>query len=152
MRSAISWKTTFARGTTSIRSSSPPASGRRRKLIVGLPPSIFHRPPGTRPRRPGSTASTPGHHSGNRWGSASTAHTSSTVAGRTRLAAYRGKELLSAEHALELRLPLRLAELLDPGVRRIARHLLHPEVPIGERGDLRQVRDGHDLGMLGETP
>src|SRR5262249_61387165 len=78
--------------------------------------------------------------------------TASTVAGRTRLAAYRGKELLSAEHPLELGLPLLLAELLDPGVRRVARGLLDPEMAIGERGDLRQVRDRHHLGMLGETP
>src|SRR5215467_12380650 len=121
-------------------------------ILSPRPPEMRHKPPGTRPRRPGSTSSTPGHHSGNRSGSASTAHTSSTVAGRTRLAAYRGKELLSAEHPLELRLPLVVAELLDPRVRRVARGLLHAEMAVRERGDLRQVRDRHHLSMLGQTP
>src|SRR6266702_865373 len=100
----------------------------------------------------GSTAPLPGHQSARRSGSASIAHTSSTVAGRTRLATYCGKELLSTEHPLELRLPLVVAELLDPRVRRVARRLLDPEVAVGERGDLRQMRDRHDLSMLGETP
>ena len=69
-----------------------------------------------------------------------------------RLASYRGKELLSAEHPLELRLPLLVAELLDSRVRRVAGRLLDPEVTVGERGDLRQVRDRHDLSVLGEPP
>src|SRR5207248_9518892 len=92
------------------------------------------------------------HHSGQRAGSASTAQTSSTGAGSVRLASYRGKELLSAAHPLELDLSLVVAELLDSRVRRVARRLLHPEVAIRERGDLRKVRDGHDLSMLRESP
>src|SRR5581483_5414459 len=48
-------------------------------------------------------------------------------------ATYGGKKLLSAEHALELRLPLFLAELLDPCVCRVTRRLLDPEVAVGKR-------------------
>src|SRR5438874_2361478 len=69
-----------------------------------------------------------------------------------RLASYRGKELLSAEHPLELGFPGVVAELLDSRVRRVARRLLHPKVAIRERGDLRKVRDGHDLSVLRESP
>src|SRR6185503_20181012 len=87
-----------------------------------------------------------------RAGSASTAQTSSTGAGSVRLASYRGKELLSAEHPLELCLPLVVAELLDSRVRRVAGRLLDAEVAVGEGGDLGQVRDGHDLSVLGKTP
>ena len=39
-------------------------------------------------------------------------------------------------------------ELLDPRVRRVARHLLDPEVPLGDARDLRQVRDRDDLRAL----
>src|SRR3954454_13507805 len=67
-----------------------------------------------------------------------------------RSAAYRGKELLPAEHALELGLTLGLVELLDPRVRRIAGHLLDPEVPIGDGRDLRQRRDVAHVPPLGE--
>src|SRR3954454_15708476 len=67
-----------------------------------------------------------------------------------RSAAYRGKELLPAEHALELGLALGLVELLDPRVRRIAGHLLDPEVPVGDGRDLRQVRDRDHLRPLGK--
>src|SRR5438876_1886077 len=68
-----------------------------------------------------------------------------------RLAGADGREeLLAAEHALELGLPLGLVELLDARVRRVAGRLLDAEVPVGERGDLREVRDRHDLRPLGE--
>src|SRR5690348_7513266 len=76
----------------------------------------------------------------------------STPGGGRLLAADRGQELLPAEHSLELGLPLLVAELLDPRMRRVAGRLLDEEVAIGERRDLGQVRDRHDLRMLGEAP
>src|SRR5439155_19451664 len=93
----------------------------------------------------------PGHQSARLYGSARNAQTSPSGARRTRSAAYRGKELLAAEHALELDLPRPGRELLDAGVRRVARDLLDAEMPVGERGDLRQVRDRDDLRALGEA-
>src|SRR2546422_923028 len=114
-----------------------------RRLLRGLPDER---------RALGAASTRPGHHSGQRAGSASTAQTSSTGAGSVRLASYRGKELLSAEHPLELGLPLVVAELLDSRVRRVAGRLLDPEVAIRERGDLRKVRDGHDLSVFREPP
>ena len=39
---------------------------------------------------------------------------------------------------------------LDPRVRRVARHLLDAEVPLGEARDLREVRDRDHLRALGE--
>ena len=150
--SLVNWNETCFSGTTSRTSSDPPSCGRRRKLGRFVP-SRCQSAPGARARRTLGAASTrPGHHSGQRAGSASTAQTSSTGAGSVRLASYRGKELLSAEHPLELGLPLVVAELLDSRVRRVARRLLDPEVAIGERGDLGKVRDRHDLSMLGEPP
>src|SRR3954451_3965364 len=145
--SLISWNETCLRGTTSRTSRDPPSCGRRRKLARFVP-SRCQCAPGARARRTLGAASTrPGHHSGQRSGSASTAQTSSTGAGSVRLASYRGKELLSAEHPLELRLPLVAVELLDPRVRRVAGGLLHAEVTVGERGDLGKVGDGHDLSV-----
>src|SRR5215208_7731747 len=55
------------------------------------------------------------------------------------------KELCAAEHPLQLLGPLVVGELLDPRMRRIPRHLLDPEVPVGHARDLRQVRDRQDL-------
>src|SRR5579884_3077786 len=66
------------------------------------------------------------------------------------LAADGGEELAAAEHPLELRLPLLLAELLDARVRRLPRRLLDAEVAVGERRDLRQVRDRDHLRALGQ--
>src|SRR5947209_9361065 len=94
----------------------------------------------------------PGHQSDRWYGSATNDQTSSTGASRTRSAAYRGKELLAAEHPLELGPPLVLAQDVDPRVRGVAWDLLHAEVPVGDGGDLRQVRDGDHLGPLGEAP
>src|SRR5438094_132194 len=56
------------------------------------------------------------------------------------------------EVAPDLGLPLVVAELLDSRVRRVAGRLLDPEVAIRERGDLRKVRDGHDLSVFREPP
>src|SRR5204862_5191327 len=92
----------------------------------------------------------PGHQSDRWYGSATNDQTSSSGARRTRSAAYRGKELLAAEHPLELDLPVRRAELLDPRMRRVARHLLDAEMAVGERGDLRQMGDRDHLRALGE--
>src|SRR3954451_9096319 len=150
--SLISWNETCLRGTTSRTSRDPPSCGRRRKLARFVP-SRCQCAPGARARRTlGAASTSPGHHSGQRAGSASTAQTSSGGAGSVRLASYRGKELLSAEHPLELDLPLIVAELLDSRVRRVAGRLLDPEVAIRERGDLRQVRDGHHLSVFREPP
>src|SRR3954454_284365 len=150
--SLVSWNETCLRGTLSRTSRDPPSCGRRRKLARFVP-SRRQCAPGARARRTLGAASTrPGHHSGQRAGSASTSQTSSTGAGSVRLASYRGKELPSAEHPLELGLPLVVAELLDPRVRPVARRLLDPKVAIRERGDLRKVRDGHDLSVLRESP
>jgi len=41
-----------------------------------------------------------------------------------------------------------VVELLDPCVRGISRHLLHPEMAIGDARDLREVGDGQDLSAL----
>src|SRR5262249_40380810 len=150
-RSLLSWNATRCSGTTSRTSSVPPSWGRRRKLGRSVP-SICQSAPGASARRTvGAAPTRPGHHSGHRAESASTSQTASTGAGSTRLASYRGKELLSAEHPLELHLPLVLAELLDPRVGGIARCLLDAEVAVGERGDLRQVRDRHHLSVLGKA-
>src|SRR4029079_16283562 len=62
-----------------------------------------------------------------------------------------GDELLAAEHALQLLAPLLVAELRDRRVRRVAGNLLDAEGAVGERRDLRQVRDRHDLGALGQA-
>src|SRR5581483_10774059 len=94
----------------------------------------------------------PGHQSDRWYGSARNRQTSSTDARRTRSAAYRGKELLSTQHALDLGLAFVLAEPVDTGVRRVARDLLDAEVPVCDGRDLRQVRDGDDLRALGQTP
>src|SRR6476659_7593815 len=56
----------------------------------------------------------------------------SRVGGRRASAADRREELAAAEHPLELGFPLRLVELLDARVRRVARRLLDAEVPVGE--------------------
>src|SRR5438309_9573862 len=93
----------------------------------------------------------PGHQSERWYGSATNDQTSSTGASSTRSAAYRGKELLAAEHPLELGTPLVLAQHVDPGVRRVARDLLHAEVAVGDGGDLREVRDRDHLRALGEA-
>src|SRR5205823_8309273 len=92
----------------------------------------------------------PGHQSARLYGSSRNAQTSASGARRTRSAANRGKELLPAEHALELGLSLFGCELLDARVGRVAWDLLNPEVPVGEGGDLRQVRDRDHLRALGE--
>src|SRR2546429_6986541 len=81
----------------------------------------------------------PGHQSERWYGSATNDQTSSTGASRTRSAAYRGKELLAAEHPLELGLPFVLVQHVDPRVRRVARDLLHAEVAAGRGGGLRPV-------------
>ena len=59
-------------------------------------------------------------------------------------------ELLAAEHPLELVAPLRVVEDRDPRVGRVARHLLDPEMLVGDVRDLRQVRDRQHLRPLGE--
>src|SRR5205814_45807 len=87
--------------------------------------------------RSGSTPEMPGHQSDRWYGSATNDQTSSTGASRTRSAAYRGKELLAAEHPLELGPPLVLAQDVDPRVRGVAWDLLHPEVPVGDGGARR---------------
>src|SRR5581483_3604893 len=92
----------------------------------------------------------PGHQSDRWYGSATKPHTSSTGERRTRSVAYRSEELLAPEHALELGLPLVLAQHVDARVRRVARDLLDPEVAVGDGGDLRQVRDRDHLSPLGE--
>src|SRR5262249_25240855 len=148
-RSPVIWNATRSSGTTSRKSRFPPICGRRRKLGRSVPVSCQRAPGASARRTVGSAPTRPGHPSDHRAGSASTAHTSSTGAGRTRLASYCGKELLSAEHPLELGLPLVLPKLLDPRVRGIARRLLDPEVAVGEGCDLGQVRDRHDLSVLG---
>src|SRR5207253_10547829 len=61
------------------------------------------------------------------------------------------EELLAAEHPLELALPLLVAELGDARVRRVTRNLLDPEMAVGERRDLRQVRDRDHLRAFGEA-
>src|SRR5713101_361253 len=111
-------------------------------------PRTCQRAPGTSPRRSGSTPPIPGHQSARLYGSARNAQTSSGGARRMRSAAYRGKELLAAEHALELDLPLLRRELLDARMGRVARDLLDPEVPVGECCDLRQVCDRDHLRAL----
>src|SRR2546429_9587562 len=83
----------------------------------------------------------PGHQSERWYGSATNDQTSSTGASRTRSAAYRGKELLAAEHPLELGLPFVLVQHVDPRVRRVARDLLHAEVAGGGRGRLPPGRE-----------
>src|SRR5436190_4797329 len=150
--SPVSWKAMCSSGTTSRKSSDPPSCARRRKLGRSVPWSCQCAPGASARRTLDSAPMRPGHHSGQRPGSASTAQTSSTGAGSVRLASYRGKELLSAEHPLELRLPIVIAELLDSRVRRVSGGLLHAEMTIGEGGDLGKVRDGHDLSVLGKTP
>src|SRR5438876_4582043 len=62
------------------------------------------------------------------------------------------KELLAAEHAPQLLLPLGLPQALDPRVRRIAGDLLDAKVAVGEARDLRQMRDRDHLRALAEAP
>src|SRR5690348_4317641 len=57
----------------------------------------------------------------------------------------RREERRAAEHALELVAPLCVVEARDRGVRRVARHLLDAEVPVGRTRDLWQMRDRDDL-------
>src|SRR5579859_101347 len=153
IRDSLSWKASRRCGATSSTSSVPLSCGRRRRRLSRFGPSTCQSAPGATARRTvDSTRSIPGHQSASRSASASTDHTSSTAAGSTRLAANRGKELLSAEHALELGLPLLVAELLDARVRRVAGRLLDPEVAVRERSDLGKMRDRHHLSMLGEPP
>src|SRR5438067_1176771 len=59
--------------------------------------------------------------------------------------------LLAGEHPLERALPLLVGELGDARVSRVARHLLDPEMAVGEYRDLRQVRDRDHLRALGEA-
>ena len=61
-----------------------------------------------------------------------------------------GQERLAAEHTCDLPGTFRLAERLDPGVRRVSRHLLDPEVAGSATRDLRQVRDRDHLRARGE--
>src|SRR5262245_16823305 len=68
----------------------------------------------------------------------------------TVLLGHGGQELAPAEHPLELVPPLVRAELLDPGVRRVAGDLLDAEVPVGAARDLRQVGDRDHLRAAGE--
>src|SRR5437868_10266082 len=103
------------------------------------------------PRRSGSTPEIPGHQSDRWYGSARKRQTSSMGASRTRSATYRGKELLPAEHALDLGLALVVVEPVDARVRRIAGDLLDAEVTVGDGRDLRQVRDRDDLCAFGEA-
>src|SRR5262249_58390275 len=125
------------------------SSGRRRTLGGSVPWSC-QSAAGASARRTDAVAPTsPGHHSGQRLGSSSTAQTSSTGAGSVRLASYRGKELLSAQHPLELGFPLLVAELFDACVSRVARRLLHSEVAGGGRGGLRGMGDGHHPSLRG---
>src|SRR5207244_3431016 len=46
---------------------------------------------------------------------------------------------------------LSIVEEVDARGSRVAGDLLDPEVPIGNARDLRQMRDRHDLGPLGES-
>ena len=62
----------------------------------------------------------------------------------------RREKLAAAEHTLDLRTPLVVAELANTRVRRIAGHLLDAEVPLCAARDLRQVRDRDHLRVLGE--
>src|SRR5258707_13155279 len=118
-----------SRGTTSSTTSVPVIWGFRMRLGA-FGPITFQRAPGASPRRSGSTPEMPGHQSARLYGSARNAQTSSSGARRTRSAAYRGKELLAAEHPLELDLPLVGCELLDARVGPVARDLLRPERPV----------------------
>src|SRR5205823_3392780 len=91
VQSLVSWKATRFMGTTSRNNSDPPLTCGRRRALGRAAPSICQSAPGASARRTVDSAiSSPGHHSVHRAGSASTAHTSSTVAGRTRVASYRG--------------------------------------------------------------
>ena len=56
-----------------------------------------------------------------------------------------GRAGLGAQHARELVVDLAPREPLDARHGRLAGLLHDPEVPVGERRDLRQVRDAHDL-------
>ena len=77
---------------------------------------------------------------------------SGTRSKSARLIAFeRREELGAAEHALDLVAALGVVERLDARDRRVAGHLLDPEVAVGDGRDLRQMRDRHDLGALGET-
>ena len=62
----------------------------------------------------------------------------------------RSRELSTAEHTLELVLPLRFGQLLDSRVGGVARHLLDAKVPVGDACDLRQVRDREHLRVLAQ--
>src|SRR5581483_3643162 len=150
MRSPVSWNASLSIGATSSTRSVPVACGRR-KYVGWSSPTTFQRAPGARPRRSGSTPAMPGHQSPRLYGSARNRQTSSIGARRTRSAANRGKELLAAEHPLELRLPLVVVECGDARVGRLARHLLHAEVPVRECSDLREVRDRDHLRAFGEA-
>ena len=58
----------------------------------------------------------------------------------------------SAQHAHDLRDQLLTLDRLDCGDGRpLADPLYDPEVALGQRGDLRQVRDAHDLAGGGEV-
>src|SRR6476620_10855228 len=59
----------------------------------------------------------------------------SSGCGRRLSRPYRGKELLSPEHPLELGFPLVVAQLLDARARRVPRGLLHAEMAVGQGGD-----------------
>src|SRR3979411_2387051 len=144
MWSPASWNANRSLGCTSRTSKVPVACGRR-KYVGWSGPITFQRAPGSRPGGSGSTPEMPGHQSARLYGSARNAQTSSSDARRTRSAAYRGKELLPAQHPLELDLPLVGCELLDARVGRVAGNLLDAEMPVGERSDLRQVRDRDHL-------
>src|SRR3954447_9509933 len=62
-----------------------------------------------------------------------------------RSSADRRQELLPAEHPLDLVLALRPVERGDRRAGLLPRDLLDAEVPLRPRGDLREVRDRHDL-------
>src|SRR3954453_13757027 len=99
-------------GTTSMTRSIPTDCGRRRRLgLSGL--RTRHRAPGASPRRSGWTPETPGHQSARLWGAAGNGQKAAIGGASVRSAAYRGKELLPAEHPLEFGLTLGLVEPLD---------------------------------------
>src|SRR5579862_1532105 len=146
-RSLGSSKENSSFGATARTRRTRSVSGRRRKLG----PCTCQRAPAAIPRRSGSTPEIPGHQSDRWYGSARKPQTSPTGASRTRSATYRGKELLASEHPFELGLALRVVEKVDPRVRRVACDLLHPEVTVGDGGDLREMRDRDHLRPLGEA-
>ena len=115
-------------------------------------PTSCHRAPGAIPRRSGSTRENAGPPVGQAQGLGEQRPDLSRPARAASVLSPRTAARNSCPPSIRSSSAFRslVAELLDPRVRRLTRHLLDPEMTVGERRDLRQVGDRDHLCPLRE--